>query len=61
MCHYRRHLADCDHALHLQHLLLGVLQLAGLLLHPMLEGVRPVRDFSLRCLQLAAHAVEGVR
>ena len=61
MRHHGRHLANGDHALHLQDLLLGVLQLAGLLLHPMLQRMRPTCDLALRRLQLAAHAVERPR
>ena len=52
------HLADGRHLLHVQHVLMRLLQLARLLFDAVLQGMRPGRDLGLRHLQPTAHVVE---
>src|SRR5271165_4881222 len=56
--HDSSHLSDGGHLFDLQHVLVSLLQLAGLFFDPVLECVGPGGDLSLRQLQAAAHGVE---
>ena len=55
------HLADGGHLLHLQHVLVRLLEFAGLLLDAVFQGAGPGGDLGLRQLQAAAHVVERLR
>ena len=55
------HLADGGHLLHLQHVLVGLRQLACLFVDPLFESAGPCRNFGLRQLQSAAHLIERLR
>jgi hypothetical protein len=55
------HLAYGGHLLHLQHVLVRLLELAGLLVDAVFESVGPSGDLGLRQKQLSAHVVERLR